>query len=172
MSMSSCMRITPVMLRLQTRRTYNASVVYTGLVNCPPPCSSTTPSSLPTLHCIIHPQIHSPLHTTPFSFPATRPIPLHATPPIVQIILPGFNILIYPLRHLQKCPLYPFSTLCTCLDILHHTFPLTPLLRLLLRHRTLITALCVRALDRKVGLIPYQNDDDAFLSDLLQVMQP
>src|SRR5436190_17621916 len=122
------------------------------------PFRLATCASLTTLHHVVHAQINSSLRASSFSSSSTNPIALHTAPPIGQIISPCLDILVYPLRDLQKRPLDSFPALGARLYILHHAFPPAPFLCLLPRHLAPVPALCVCALGGEIALVPDEND--------------
>merc|ERR1711915_782601 len=84
--------------------------------------TSTTTCLLPR-PTVTNPQIDRP-------GTSTRTRPLHPTPPIIQIILPGLNILMDPLRYSDKSSLDIIPTLRARLDVLQDAIGSTPLLGL------------------------------------------
>lgn len=128
--------------------------------------TSTTTCLLPR-PTVTNPQIDRP-------GTSTRTRPLHPTPPIIQIILPGLNILMDPLRYSDKSSLDIIPTLRARLDVLQDAIGSTPLLGLFTGDLSLVLRIAGRDGRGRgeVGLVADEDDDDVVLGDLAQVVEP
>lgn len=102
---------------------------------------------------------------------APRTRSLDTGPPIIEVVFPGLDVIVYPLGDAHKGLFDVLAALCARLDVLEDAVPLGPLLGLLLCHLTLVVAVPVLPLG-EVGLVADEDDDDVGLGDLAQVVEP